>query len=100
MNFIKRFQSISRKSKRTLLGLMSGMSMDGLNMALVTIQGKFPKLKIDLLESETVIYPSEVRKKLMHARSGDVYEITALNFELANMWSDLILDFFRKKRVK
>ena len=41
-------QEILNKKSRLIIGLMSGMSHDGLDLALVQVSGEYPKLKIEL----------------------------------------------------
>jgi len=46
-------------------GIMSGTSRDGIDVAVVKIDGKFPKNKIEPLHSESFEYPAPVRNLLM-----------------------------------
>ncbi|MFH0802225.1 MAG: anhydro-N-acetylmuramic acid kinase [bacterium] len=50
--------------ERTLIGLISGTSADGIDAALVTLRGRFPALKIKLLAFETFPYPGRVREEV------------------------------------
>lgn len=48
-----------------VIGLISGTSADGIDAALLDIQGEAPKLKIELLAFKTYRYPKEVRSELL-----------------------------------
>src|SRR5699024_8353418 len=54
----------ARQPSRIILGLMSGTSMDGLDLALCRITGSGPETGIELLEFDTWPYPPEFAEKL------------------------------------
>jgi anhydro-N-acetylmuramic acid kinase len=58
---IQKLNNISKKESRKILGLMSGTSLDGLDMALCEISGHGKETQLTLLEFETYGY-SEVFK--------------------------------------
>jgi len=45
---IEKLQDIAQKSSRTIIGLMSGTSLDGLDIALCEIRGKGKSTKAEL----------------------------------------------------
>jgi anhydro-N-acetylmuramic acid kinase len=47
------------------IGLMSGTSVDGIDAALVEIQGKELDLEVNLLSAQTFPYPENLRKKIL-----------------------------------
>src|SRR5699024_3520268 len=55
---------VAQKPSRIILGLMSGTSMDGLDLALCRITGSGPETEIELLEFDTWAYSSEFTEKL------------------------------------
>lgn len=54
--YLKKLQIIGNKKKRNIIGLMSGTSLDGLDIALCEIEGFGNKTKITLLKFTTVSY--------------------------------------------
>jgi anhydro-N-acetylmuramic acid kinase len=53
-----------------VIGLMSGTSVDGIDAALVNIEGKESDLKISLLVGETYSYPEALRKEILEVCGG------------------------------
>jgi anhydro-N-acetylmuramic acid kinase len=62
---IKRLQKIVAKKSRIIIGLMSGTSMDGLDVALCKITNGGLDTKFKLLAFETVSYSKEVKEKIL-----------------------------------
>ena len=68
-----------------VLGMMSGTSADGIDVALARISAKPPKLSIKLEGHHHVPYSSVVRKAILRVAAGEssgVAEISQLNFAL------------------
>ena len=56
--------TISDKRKRLIIGLMSGTSLDGLDIALCSMEGSGHNTKKELLHFETIPYPDEIKKEI------------------------------------
>jgi anhydro-N-acetylmuramic acid kinase len=85
-----------------VLGMMSGTSADGINVALARIGGAPPRLQAELLAHTAVKFPPAVRKEIL--RVGEQQDITAgelsqLNFRLGALFADAALAACRKFRV-
>jgi anhydro-N-acetylmuramic acid kinase len=85
-----------------VLGMMSGTSADGIDVALARISGAPPHLKIKLLGHTGVPFPSDVRAEILHV--AEQKPITAgrlshLNFRLGALYGDAALKACRKFRV-
>jgi anhydro-N-acetylmuramic acid kinase len=61
---IKGLGKIASKKSRTIIGLMSGTSMDGLDVALCRFSGSGLKTTLKLLEFDTVPYTTEIKEKI------------------------------------
>ncbi len=75
---------------------MSGMSMDGLDLALVRIQGAPERPQVDLVAHDTRDYDAQLRARMQRARSGTVEDVSLLDFDLAECWSQWVLEFLER----
>jgi anhydro-N-acetylmuramic acid kinase len=87
-------------------GMMSGTSADGINVALVRISprtGKITAPKITLLGHAEFPYPPKVRNAVlatMNATQASVADLARLNFLLAELYAEAVLNTQRQFRVK
>lgn len=85
-----------------VLGMMSGTSADGIDVALARISGKPPKLSIKLEGHHHVPYSSVVRKAILRVAAGEssgVAEISQLNFALGEEFASAAIAACRIWRV-
>lgn len=61
---ISALNSICQKAKRNIIGLMSGTSMDGLDVALCQLEGNGTNTKIVLKAFETIPYSPELKQAI------------------------------------
>jgi anhydro-N-acetylmuramic acid kinase len=85
-----------------VLGLMSGTSADGIDVALARISGAPPRLHAKLLGHTSSQFPSPLRKEIL--RVAEQHAITAgelsqLNFRLGDIFAEAALAACRKFRV-
>jgi anhydro-N-acetylmuramic acid kinase len=74
------------------IGLMSGTSADGIDAALVAIEGAPPRPR--LLAFQSAPYPEEVRAELFalfHQEPGSVARLARLNFVLGELFAEAAL---------
>src|SRR5690242_18585614 len=85
-----------------VLGMMSGTSADGIDVALARISGAPPKLNARLLGHSSVKFPEALRKEILRVAeqhpvaAGD---LSQLNFRLGELFADAALTACRKFRV-
>ncbi len=96
MNNIERLKEVLDNNSRKIIGTMSGMSMDGLDLCLIEISGDFPDIKVKILETESFNYSSEFKENLSLLKSADVSLISEYNFRIAYFYSDCINSFLKK----
>jgi anhydro-N-acetylmuramic acid kinase len=85
-----------------VLGMMSGTSVDGIDVALARISGAPPTLNVKLIGHASVKLPSAIRKEIL--RIAEQYPITAgdlsqLNFRLGDAFADAAIAACRKFRM-
>lgn len=96
---IEKLYTIAQKPVRHIIGLMSGTSMDGLDVALVHIEGSDRTTKITLLNFETVEYTEGFKneiKKVFAKQNIDFQHLTLLNAWIGRLHGDMILSCLRK----
>ena len=84
-------------------GVMSGTSADGIDVALVRIQGRGFRSRLELLAHYQFPYPSEVRRAVlsaMNARSASVADLAQLNFLLGSLYADAVRAAQRRARLE
>jgi anhydro-N-acetylmuramic acid kinase len=85
-----------------VLGLMSGTSADGIDVALARISGAPPHLHAKLLGHTSIKFPAALRKKIL--RVAEQHLITAgdlsqLNFRLGGVFSEAAIAACRNFRI-
>jgi len=81
---IQHLYSIAEKKERIIIGLMSGTSLDGLDIVLCKISGVGFDTKISLLQFETISYSNEFKKEVRSVFSKKVVNLEKLC--LLNGW--------------
>ncbi|MEM9824540.1 MAG: anhydro-N-acetylmuramic acid kinase [Bacteroidota bacterium] len=79
---IQQLYQIAQKRSRIIIGLMSGTSLDGLDVALCKITGSGVESKIQLLHFKTIDYSSKFRQHLQSVfakRQVDLEKLTLLH---------------------
>jgi anhydro-N-acetylmuramic acid kinase len=99
MNPSERLCRVIQKTERRIIGLMSGMSTDGVDLALVRISEARPGLKIQLLDAFFRPYPRELRRVLQKARSGTSKDICEANFVVGREFAECVNTFLRAYRI-
>ncbi len=81
-------------SKRLAVGLMSGTSVDGVDAALVSIEGAGTDTFVELVHYSTSPFPPQVKKKIFDVMSpsdSSTPLLSSLHFELGDVYADAVL---------
>lgn len=99
---LNKLARLSQKSFRTILGLMSGTSLDGLDIALCIIDGYGLTTKAKVVNFETMPYSPELKHDLMEVFSkGEValQKLTLINAKLGIIHAGMINEFLFKHSI-
>ena len=81
---IEKLYAVSAKQQRNIIGLMSGTSLDGLDVALCTIEGYGIETKLTLKRFTTVSYNEDFKTEVKNVFSKEVVNLQKLC--LLNEW--------------
>ncbi|MBB2150335.1 anhydro-N-acetylmuramic acid kinase [Pedobacter gandavensis] len=91
----KQLFEILQKQERLIIGLMSGTSLDGLDIALCSVKGSGPATKLKVLEFTTVPYAEEFKrevKSVFSRRDADLQMVCLMNEKIGLQHAALILE--------
>jgi len=99
---LTRLFKIANKKSRLIIGLMSGTSLDGLDVALCRITGHGRKTVLKLERFITVPYSAEIRhriKEVFAKPQVDFAKLSNLNAWIGKLHGQVVLDSLRKWRI-
>ena len=92
---IEKLYQLAGKQQRRIIGLMSGTSMDGLDIALCICRGSGKDTDVEVQHFITKPYQDNFRaaiKSVFSKRDADLETVAILNEHIANCHADLILE--------
>lgn len=87
----KLYEIVPREASVSVIGLMAGTSMDGIDAAGVRITGSGLEATIEFCGFTCLPYPTEIRNRLMRVAGGELVpagEISELNFLLGELLAE------------
>ena len=99
---MKSFHQLAQKGVKKVVGLMSGTSVDGVDAALVEIQGHGLETQIELLAFHSHPFEAEVRNRifdLFRPETSRVDEICQMNFLIGEIFADAALAVIREAEL-
>jgi len=93
---------IAQKPTRKIIGLMSGTSMDGLDVALCEISGAGESTKVKLLNFDTLDYSEEIKteiRKVFAKQTIDFQHLALLNEWIGVLHANMILDCLQRWNI-
>lgn len=100
---IDKLYQIAAKSERLIIGLMSGTSLDGLDVALCRIGDAGLSSKIELLEFTTVDYDDTYRQRIkavFSKRQVDLRQLCLLNPWIGTLHGRMVLQCLKQWRIR
>lgn len=99
---LNRLCGIAAQPSRLIIGLMSGTSLDGLDVALCRFSGSGPETQIELLQFETFAYEAHFKEEIRSVfsqKTVDLEKLCLLNGWVAQQHAAIILGFLQKWKV-
>lgn len=87
------------KNKIEIIGLMSGTSLDGLDVAHVSFNFENEQIDFELKNYKTVPYSTSILKKLDNYLALSVPEMLILDKEIGRFYADTVNDFIEKFKI-
>ncbi|MBU0697651.1 MAG: anhydro-N-acetylmuramic acid kinase [Bacteroidetes bacterium] len=100
---VSKLCEIAKKKDRLIIGLMSGTSLDGVDVGLCKISGNGLAVKVDLLAFESFPYSVAFKHKLKEIcflKETDLELISLLNIEIAQHFSNSVNQFLIQQNLK
>ncbi len=83
-----------------VIGLMSGSSLDGLDICYVRFIINDLRFKYEILQADCIEYTSDFRERLRNATNLSAFEFAKLHTELGNYFGKLTNDFIQKNKIE
>src|SRR5438105_4634759 len=99
---IEKLYSIAKKKKRRILGLMSGTSLDGLDIALCCIKGSGRKTKVEVEKFTTMPFNDDLKREVRQVfskKTVDLQQLCLLNEWLGNQYASMIQGCLKKWKL-
>src|ERR1700744_4669058 len=100
---LQKLFNIAQKTEKLGIGLMSGTSLDGLDIALCRFTGNGLKTKFELIKFITIPYQQHFKNEvheIFSRRLVDLEKITLLNAYIGTFHGELILKALAKWNIK
>lgn len=102
---LSRLYQIAQQPSRRIIGLMSGTSLDGLDVVLCRLHGHGTATRLEVEQFATAPYDDEVRRRIRQVFAGgstghvSLEYLTLLNPWLARLHADMVLDCLRQWQI-
>ncbi len=99
---LNRLCKIAAADSRLIVGLMSGTSLDGLDVALCRFTGSGHDTRIEILHFDTVPFTNDFKEEIRSVfskRTVDLEKVCVLNGWVAQQHAAIILDCLKKWKV-
>lgn len=83
----EKLQAIASLDERVVIGLSSGTSFDGIDAALVRINGHGDTIRAELLSFDCVAFEPTLRERIARSGGSKAPELTRLNFDIGEAFA-------------
>lgn len=90
---IEVLSSLVHSPTRLICGIMSGTSVDAVDVGLVRVTGSGPATSVDLVHYSETLYAEEIQQRIfdcMEASTSNVFDICVLDALLAHVYADAV----------
>ncbi|KOY87154.1 anhydro-N-acetylmuramic acid kinase [bacterium 336/3] len=102
MNYLQKLYNISQKQTKNIIGLMSGTSLDGLDIAFCQIEGYGLKTKIEVKKFTSIPYDTTIKDKIKTVfaqKQVNLEHLTLLNNFLGNLFAKWVLQTLKEWQI-
>lgn len=99
---IQSLHQMANRDHRFIIGLMSGTSLDGLDLAYCKISGSGQHTKVELLSFDTIDYSEDIKDKIRLVFAKEMVNfpyLTMLNEWIGNLHGTMVNDFMAKNKI-
>ncbi|TNE73337.1 MAG: anhydro-N-acetylmuramic acid kinase, partial [Bacteroidetes bacterium] len=83
-----------------IIGLMSGTSLDGLDITFCTFSKKSEQnWDFDLHSATTIPYPDHLISQLKEIMHASAWELIKMDHDLAILWAEMVSQFIKKNDI-
>ena len=100
---MERLVRLLNTDEKYVIGIMSGTSVDGIDVGLVKIKGHGLKSSVELIAFENYPFSNEVREqifRLFELESSNVKDISQMNFLLGELYTQAVFQICEKANFK
>lgn len=87
-------------AKYNVIGLMSGTSLDGLDIAFCRFSVDNNTWKYEIVQAQTIIYPEHWKQKLLSLETADAQTFEQTNVDYGHYLGGLVSDFIVRHNIK
>ena len=87
------------KQNYNVIGVMSGTSLDGVDLAHIQFEINNHKWSYEIYECDTISYPTEIISKLRNGINFNTQELSDLNEEYTQLLGNIISEFISKNQI-
>lgn len=95
---IEKLYRIAQKKTRLIVGLMSGTSLDGLDVALCRIEGSGRETKVEVIQFDVIDYNDDIKNEIRQVfakQTIDFQHLTLLNAWLGRLHGEMVASCLR-----
>ncbi|HDR04812.1 MAG TPA: anhydro-N-acetylmuramic acid kinase [Candidatus Marinimicrobia bacterium] len=90
---------LSNQEKIRCAGLMTGTSMDGLDICVADIQMSKEKLDYQVIGTGEIPFPQELKQRIRKSLNGSTPLLCELNYDLGRFYGDALSNFLDTERI-